>query len=146
MKELDKEMYYGATSETIGKAKALRKNMTKAEELLWERLNKKQILGLRFRRQHPINIFIADFYCHAARIVVELDGEIHEIPENKEYDIAREEELKKFGIEVIRFKNYEVLNNIDFVISSIEHFVSVKVPLGGFRGKIDRKPNSPWGI
>ncbi len=134
MKELDKEMYYGATSETIGKAKALRKNMTKAEELLWKRLNKKQILGLRFRRQHPINIFIADFYCHVARIVIELDGKIHEIPENKIYDYAREAELREFGLEILRFKNEEIYENLELVLNKISEVINKRIE------------SPPWGI
>jgi very-short-patch-repair endonuclease len=95
--------------------------MTKGEKLLWEKLNKKQIHGLRFRRQHPIDIFIADFYCHEVRLVVGHDGEIH--IEQEEYDDGRTAEMEKFGITVIRFKNYEVENNIEKVVSKIEDTV-----------------------
>lgn len=133
MKELNKEMYYGATPEINGNVKALRKNMTKAEEILWERLNKKQILGLRFRRQHPINIFIVDFYCHNARLVIELDGEIHDLPENKIYDSRREEELRELGLEIIRFKNEEIYDNLESVLDKITEVVK------------NRIENPPWG-
>ena len=75
MHELEKPMYFKARSETIQAAKLLRENMTEHERILWERLKEKQIEGLRFRRQHPIDFFIADFYCHQARLVVEIDGE-----------------------------------------------------------------------
>ena len=77
------------------------------------KLKKKQICGLRFRRQHPIDIFIVDFYCHAARLVVEIDGEIHN--QQEEYDNGRSAEMEKFGIRVIRLTNKEVEENIEAV-------------------------------
>jgi very-short-patch-repair endonuclease len=70
-------MYYNAKSDTISLAKLLRNSMTESEKLLWERLKGKQIMNSRFRRQHPINIFIADFYCHEIKLVIEVDGSIH---------------------------------------------------------------------
>ena len=87
MEELEKSMYYGAKPGTLEAARLLRENMTYPEKLLWEKLKGKQICGLRFRRQHPIDLFIADFYCHEARLVVEVDGEIHK--QKKEYDDGR---------------------------------------------------------
>jgi very-short-patch-repair endonuclease len=71
MEELDKNMYFKATPEKMEIAKNLRNNMTYSEKLLWEKLKGKQICGLRFRRQHPIDLFIVDFYCHKVRLVVE---------------------------------------------------------------------------
>ena len=68
--------------------------MTGAEEKLWEQLRVKKLLGLRFRPQHLIDIFIADFYCHPVRLVIEVDGEIHKFREQKEYDLGLEGELK----------------------------------------------------
>jgi very-short-patch-repair endonuclease len=64
MIEQEKAMYYGAKPETFASAKILRNNMTSYEKILWERLKHRQVFGLKFRRQHPINFFIADFYCH----------------------------------------------------------------------------------
>ena len=84
MNELDKTMYFGAKPDLLEKAKVLRKNMTNAEKILWDRLKDNQVLNIRFRRQHPIDLFIADFYCHSARLVIELDGEIHK--SQAEYD------------------------------------------------------------
>jgi len=114
-------MYYTAKPEVIEAAKILRKRMTYSEELLWEKLNKKQICGLRFRRQHPIDIFIADFYCHKVRLVVEIDSEIHN--RRKDYDIGRTAEMERYDIKVIRFTNYQITNNIAEVIKSIEAVV-----------------------
>jgi len=117
MRELDKPMYFKAKPDIIEAARLLRKNMTNSEMLLWERLKGKQICGLRFRKQHPIDIFIADFYCHEARLVIEIDGEIHDL--KAEYDKGRTAELEKYGIEVIRFRNHEVVKNIEKVVSQI---------------------------
>ena len=132
MKELEKSMYYGANPETLSAAKILRKNMTSCEKLLWERLNLKQIYGLRFRRQHPIEFFIADFYCHEARLVIEIDGEIHN--HQKEYDDGRSAEMEKYFIKVIRFTNSEVENKIDYVINIIENEAKSRIQ------------SPPWGI
>ncbi|MFA5820098.1 MAG: DUF559 domain-containing protein [Bacteroidales bacterium] len=116
-------MYFRAKSGTLETARLLRKNMTNYEELLWERLKGKQISGLRFRRQHPIDIFIADFYCHDARLVIEIDGDIH--IQQIEYDDGRTAEIEKFGIKVIRFTNSEIVNNIEAVINKIGNYLAV---------------------
>jgi very-short-patch-repair endonuclease len=132
MNELDKSMYFGAKLDILEKANALRKNMTNAENILWEKLKNKKILNLRFRRQHPIDIFIADFYCHSVLLVIELDGEIHKT--QIEYDKGRTAELKRFDIQVISFKNEEIENNIEAVIKRIETTVN------------HRLKSPPWGI
>lgn len=87
---------------------------------------------MRFRRQHPIDIFIADFYCHTARLVIELDGEIHK--KQIEYDNGRTAEIEHFDIKVLRFKNSEVENNIEKVVKHIEKTI------------IHRLESPPWGI
>jgi|WetSurMetagenome_2_1015567.scaffolds.fasta_scaffold778743_1 very-short-patch-repair endonuclease len=117
-------MYFGATPNIFKKAKELRKLETKSEKELWARLHKNQILGLQFRRQHPINQFIADFYCPKIKLVVEVDGSIHDLPENQDYDIARSVILNDFGIVVIRFTNKQILEDIDFTIREIEKTAS----------------------
>jgi len=110
-------MFYGAKRKIFERAKELRKNMTVAEKQLWNRLNSKQ-LGVRFKRQHPIDIFIADFYCHQYKLVVEVDGEYHN--EQIEYDEGRTAELERFGITVIRFTNDDVMEDIDRVVEEIK--------------------------
>ena len=132
MNELDKTMYFGAKPDILEKAKALRQNMTDAEKVLWERLKNKQILNLRFRRQHPFDIFIADFYCHSARLVIELDGEVHKY--QAEYDNGRTAEMEQYDIQVIRFKNEEITNDIENVIKKIESIIK------------QRLKSPPWGI
>ena len=116
-------MYFGATPDVFKKAKELRKNETEAEKILWEKLNRNQILGLQFRRQHPIDRFIADFYCAKIKLVVEVDGSIHELPENLDYDIGRSEIMNDFGITVIRFSNEQIINEIDTTIKKIEKII-----------------------
>lgn len=93
--------------------------MTQAELRLWEQLKGKRVFGIRFRAQHPLNIFIADFYCHPIKLVIEVDGGIHYTREQQEYDIGRTGELNYRGIEVIRFTNEEIENKIDKVMASI---------------------------
>ncbi len=116
---LQPSMYYGATVATFIKARWLRENMTDAEKALWMRLNKNQ-LGVRFKPQHPIGIYIVDFYCHLCKLVVEVDGGYHEDPDQEVYDKEREAELKELGLHVIRFTNKEVLKEIDKVVERIK--------------------------
>ncbi|HJS55095.1 MAG TPA: endonuclease domain-containing protein [Chitinophagaceae bacterium] len=115
-------MHYGATQEIFQIAERLRKNMTEAEKVIWEQVCKNQ-LGVRIRRQHPIWKFIADFYCHELRLVVEIDGGIHLHNENKEYDISRDEILRDFKLEILRFTNNEVINETDRVIEEIKRTI-----------------------
>ena len=94
--------------------------MTEAEEILWGQLRGKKLLGLRFRPQHPVDIFIADFYCHPLKLVIEVDGGIHKSKEQREYDIGREGELENWGIKVIRFTNDEIKNDINKIVKEIK--------------------------
>ena len=125
MKELDKNMCFGAKHDVMELAKSLRNTLTYLERLLREKLKGKQICGLRFRRQHPISFFIVDFYCHEARLVIEVDGEIH--VDKIDYDDGRSAEMEKFGIKVIRFTNLEVENIIEKVIKRIEAIVNERI-------------------
>ena len=78
------------------------------------------MLGLRFRPQHPLDIFIADFYCHPIKLVIEVDGGIHKTADQREYDIGRTAELNYWEVEVIRFTIEEIENRINEVIKEIE--------------------------
>ncbi len=113
-------MFYNAKPIIFERAKAMRENMTQAEKSVWEKLKSNKMLGLRFKAQHPIDIFIADFYCHQLKLVIEIDGGIHKSVDQREYDIGREAEIEHWGIKVIRFTNEEVENNIKQVIKEIE--------------------------
>ncbi|PXX97049.1 hypothetical protein DF185_18670 [Marinifilum breve] len=120
-------MFYNAKPHIFEKAKSLRQNMTEAELKLWDHLKGKKIQGLRFRAQHPIDIFIVDFYCHSIKLVVELDGGIHLSTEQKEYDIGREAEINHWGIKVIRFTNDEVAADINKVVLTINEFCTKRI-------------------
>ena len=105
------------------KAKEMRENMTEAETVLWEALKSKHI-GDKFRRQHIIGNFIADFVCLSKRLVIEVDGGYHTDDTQQGLDEGRAEELKQLGFEVIRFTNEEVLNNLDKVVHQITEKLS----------------------
>jgi len=123
MNYIRQTMFYGASPEIFERAKELRNNLTPSEFKLWGYL-RKNINGFKFRRQHPIDKFIADFYCHKAKLVIEIDGEIHNSSEQKEYDLGRTADIEYFGIKVIRFTNKEVQGNIEEVICKIvEHLI-----------------------
>jgi very-short-patch-repair endonuclease len=98
----------------------LRKNGTKAEKILWQRLSNSQLNGLRFKRQHPISNFIADFYCHKCKLVIEIDGSYHEQDEQKKYDENRDQVMREFGLTILRFTNEDVIESLDEVISKIK--------------------------
>ena len=119
MKYVKKTMHYGAQASTFRNASHLRKNPTRAEAILWEKLCKNQIEGVRFRRQHPFNKYVPDFYAHSVKLVVELDGNIHEEKSVKFTDEDREMNLKLNGLHVIRFPNEEIYNNIETVVAKI---------------------------
>ena len=80
-------------------------------------------MGLKFRRQHPIGRFIADFYCHEKKLVIEVDGSVHNSEEQREYDAGRTYELNENEIQVIRFTNNEVEKELQKVINKLKDFV-----------------------
>lgn len=98
----------------------LRRNMTGAELVLWEVLKDKKLCGHKFRRQHSIGYYIADFYCSSEKLFIELDGQHHYTPEGIEKDIERDEHLALMGKKVLRFENKEVLNNLTLVLKRIK--------------------------
>lgn len=115
----DRKMFYGAHRNIFRKAFMLRRNETVAEKILWQKLNKNQ-LGVRFKRQHPIENFIADFYCHTAKLVIEVDGGSHTLQKQRFYDANRSDIMNSYGLKVIRFTNEDVINDIDSVVSIIK--------------------------
>jgi very-short-patch-repair endonuclease/ribosomal protein S18 acetylase RimI-like enzyme len=112
-------LHEGASNVLFGYSKNLRQELTSAEQLMWDNLRNRKIDDLKFRRQHPIGKYIADFYCHQKLLVIELDGSIHNLPENKDYDRARDEYFRELGITVLRFTNEEVLGNMSSVLKKI---------------------------
>jgi very-short-patch-repair endonuclease len=98
-------------------ARHLRKNLTGAETILWSRL--RQDPQRKFRRQHPIGIYAADFACVAAKLVIELDGATHGSEEEQAYDVAREAFMRERGWHTIRFPNDDVYKHLDDVLDVI---------------------------
>ena len=101
-------------------ARNLRKDQTPAERLLWSRLRARQVSGCKFRRQHPVDKYILDFYCREAHLTVEIDGGQHADDEHKRKDDLRTSIINGKGIRVIRFWNNDVLENLDDVIAEID--------------------------
>ena len=108
------------TKEKLERAKELRREMTPAEKILWHELRAKK-LGVRFRRQQVIAGFIVDFYCHKAALVVEVDGDIHDL--QQEEDARREMVLSEMGLRIARFRNDEVMGNLSAVVGRIRELV-----------------------
>jgi very-short-patch-repair endonuclease len=100
------------------RAKELRRNLTSAEGILWSRLRNRQLGGLKFRRQHPIGPFIADFYCAEKRLIVEVDGDIHNMQIKQ--DQARTMQFESYGYNVIRFHNEQVEQELESVLEAIQ--------------------------
>ncbi len=101
---------------------------TKAEKLLWEVLRNRKMENCKFRRQHPIDKFIADFYCHEKQLIIEVDGGYHNEEEQKEHDESRTQIINEHCITVIRFTNDEVLYNIQLVVEKISKVLNSKPP------------------
>jgi very-short-patch-repair endonuclease len=114
----------GAREQTQQNARELRQRQTQAEEKLWSLLRNRQLNGKKFRRQHAMADFVADFYCNECKLALELDGNAHVNTESKENDRSRSASLNQLGITVLRFWNYEVLKNPDQVLKKIADYLT----------------------
>jgi very-short-patch-repair endonuclease len=127
----------GTTPEIEHAARHLRHRLTPAEARLWQALKNRQLGNLRWRCQHPIGRFIVDFYCPSRRLVVEVDGGIHQ--QQQDYDAARTEHLQEYGYTIIRFSNEAVESNLEAVLTTIydqesRHPIDLPPELGGWGG------------
>jgi very-short-patch-repair endonuclease len=118
---MERKMFFGAYPAIFATAKNLRKNMTPAEKLLWEQLSNNK-LGFRFKPQHPMIHYIADFYSYELKLIIEVDGPIHEA--TKEDDEARTKDLEQAGNRLIRFTNEEVFNHLPEVLNHIKKMIT----------------------
>jgi very-short-patch-repair endonuclease len=114
-------MYHGAKLELFEFAKQMRHAPTEAEKRMWQILNKDDFRKYKFRRQHPLGRFIADFYSHQLLLVIEIDGGYHLTSEQKKYDIIRNEDMEVLGITTLRFTNDGVLNNKENLIVELKN-------------------------
>ena len=110
----------------LQKAKELRQKQTPAEQMLWQCLRANQLHGAKFRRQHNIGQYIVDFYCHTAKLVIELDGGIHELQKDRDSD--RDTYLKANGLQVLRLQNEEITQNLPQVLQTITNHLSLFLP------------------
>jgi len=108
------------TKEKLQRSRELRREMTPAEKVLWEELRANK-LGVHFRRQQVIQGFIVDFYCHKSALVIEVDGDVHDL--QKEEDERREKVLSALGLRVVRFRNDEVIGNLLDVVEKIKAYL-----------------------
>ena len=104
------------TKEKLQRAKELRREMTPTEKILWQELRGNK-LGVHFRRQQVIEGFIVDFYCHKAALVIEVDGDIHDL--QQEEDARREKVLRELGLRIVRFRNDEVMKDLSAVVGNV---------------------------
>jgi very-short-patch-repair endonuclease len=103
----------------ISRAREVRHDQTDCEKLLWQRLRRRGVAGLKFRRQHPVGPYVLDFFCDEAGIGIELDGGGHAEPSRRTRDDDRARDLKRLGVRLLRFWNPDVLQNIDGVMERI---------------------------
>ncbi|MBM4175885.1 MAG: endonuclease domain-containing protein [Ignavibacteria bacterium] len=109
----------------------LRKNSTKAERIFWEKVRNKQFYGKKFYRQYPIfhdrtgkeTFFVADFFCHSDKLIIELDGKYHDY--RLQEDSERTEILNDLGLRVIRFSNEEIVENVSSILIKLKSFLSI---------------------
>jgi tryptophan synthase alpha chain len=120
MRAYNENLHQNSKAYAFEYARSLRKMQTKAELILWEALRNSQVCNLKFRRQHPFDNYILDFYNHKMKLVIEVDGEVHNDPEVAAYDKVRTNNLNENGLTVLRFTNNEVENNLKPVLQKIE--------------------------
>jgi len=104
----------------IDRRKELRKNLTPAEAYLWTHLKAKKLNGRRFQKQHSIDNYIVDFYCASEKLIIELDGEVHNNPVAEEQDARRDSHLQQLGFIVLRFENKRVFEDLFSVLQEIK--------------------------
>ena len=111
-------------------ARQLRQGQTLVEERVWEMLRINQFMGLKFRRQHVIEGFVVDLYCHEHRLAIELDGRIHDRKMRKDYDKLRQIELEAKGITFVRVRNGDFIRNENILFKKIKEAITRPRPLG----------------
>lgn len=120
---MKRKMHGGAEKGIYQRARELRNRSTPAEEILWGYLKTKP-LGYKFRRQHPYAVYILDFYCHQLKLVIEVEGSIHDKEAIKANDKLRQELLEQDEMTVLRFTNETILTEPESVISQIEQYIN----------------------
>jgi very-short-patch-repair endonuclease len=122
-KDYTENLHKGAKPSTHRNARELRQTETEAEKKLWQLLRNRQLKEKKFRRQHALDNYVLDFYCHECKLAIELDGGIHDEKMNQQYDAARTNELNGYGITVVRFRNEEVMKDMETVLMKIGRYL-----------------------
>jgi very-short-patch-repair endonuclease len=136
---------WNVSSKLRANARALRKNSTDAERILWWELRDHRLDGAGFRRQVPIDNFIADFVCHAAKLVIELDGGQHFSDHGEQADARRSAVIEARGFHVLRFSNHDVITNRAGVLETIASAVAARAPTLTLPRKRGREQKRPTG-
>jgi very-short-patch-repair endonuclease len=137
----DEKPSWKVSSKLRSNARALRRNSTDAERILWLKLRDHRLNGASFRRQVPIKNYIADFVCHAARLVIELDGGQHFSDEAERADAARSTAIEARGFTILRFSNHEVMTNRAGMLESIAAAIAASAPTPSVPRKRRREDN-----
>jgi very-short-patch-repair endonuclease len=140
-----KKPTWKVSSRLRSNARALRKNSTDAERILWSELRDHRLNGAGFRRQVPIQNFVADFTCHAAKLVIELDGGQHFSDQAEPADDARSAAIEAQGFKVLRFSNHDVMTNRAGVLETIAAAVAERAPALALPRKRERGQEKPAG-
>jgi len=111
-------------NDNVDFARLLRKSVSSSELLLWQLLRNRNLMKLKFRRQHPLGPYVADFYCPAAKLVVEVDGKDHFTPQGQRHDAQRDRWMSRQGIRVLRFTGKQVEFETESVLQTIEAALS----------------------
>ncbi|MDQ6842797.1 MAG: endonuclease domain-containing protein [Bacteroidota bacterium] len=115
-------MFYGSSPIIFANAKKLRNEPTPSEVIFWNLL-KQHFFGVRFKRQHPISRYIADFYCHKFKLVIEIDGNVHLTEQAKNNDKLRDEYMQSLNLKIVRFTNEEVCKNGESVVKKLKELI-----------------------
>ena len=140
-----KEPTWKVSTKLRSNARALRKNSTDTERILWSELRDHRLNGAGFRRQVPIGNYIADFICHAAKLVIELDGGQHFSDRSEAADAARSAVIEAKGFQVLRFSNHDVMTNRAGVLETIAAAIAARAPTLALPRKREREENLPAG-
>jgi very-short-patch-repair endonuclease len=125
MSRKEDNLHHKAVKRIFDFARQNRQKQTQAEALLWRHLRNRQVIGQKVRRQHPIGNFIADFYIHQFKLVIELDGDYHFRQDQREHDQGRSFELEELGIKILRFTNNEVIQDLNAVLETIKKHLTL---------------------
>jgi len=135
----EKTPTWKVSSRLRSNARALRKNASDAERILWLELRDQRLQGFRFRRQVPIENYITDFACHAAKLVIELDGGQHFAEDQEAADARRSAKIEAQGFRVLRFSNHDVMTNRTGVLETIAAAVAARAPTPALPRKRERE-------